>query len=59
MGGKWVECAYCGDEIKKKDAIYVGGRPYCEDCHNEAEIMIDVPDGEDDDGDYDEDDFDD
>jgi len=45
MGKKndvWVECSYCGTEIPKKKAIYVEGRPYCEDCSTEAETYVDL-----------------
>jgi len=61
--GKRIKCAYCGEKTDKKHITYVEGRPYCEDCHSEAEAMADVEDGwdeeEDDDDKDDEDDDDD
>lgn len=55
MGRKrHVECAYCGDEILEKDAVYVEGRPYCKKCQSEAEKFIDI---EGYDGDFDGDDY--
>jgi hypothetical protein len=56
-----IKCDYCGKEIFDEDAIYVEGRPYCKECHREAEIHADVEDRyESQDGeDYDEDDDDD
>lgn len=44
---EYVNCAYCGDEISEDEAIYVEGRPYCEECYTEAEAFID--EGEEDD----------
>ncbi|TFG29597.1 MAG: hypothetical protein EU532_02840 [Promethearchaeota archaeon] len=56
---KILKCMFCGKEIRKKDATYVEGRPYCEDCYTEAETMADVDDGwDEEDEDYDEDDED-
>jgi len=40
------KCDYCGDKIKKSEATYIEGRPYCEGCVSEAEIYSD--NGEDD-----------
>jgi hypothetical protein len=59
---KNLKCAFCGKEISKKEATYVEGRPYCDDCYTEAEAMADVDDGwddEDDENDEDDEDFDD
>ena len=58
---KNLKCMFCGREISRKEATYVEGRPYCEDCYTEAETMADVDDGwDEEDEDYDDDeDFDD
>lgn len=53
---KYIECHRCGKEFPKKQITYVQGKPYCEDCVDEAEIYADadVIDDEDDE-DYDDD----
>jgi len=48
---KTLTCNYCGKEIEKKEATYVEGRPYCEDCVSEAETYIDDDDDDNDDDD--------
>ncbi len=57
--GENVTCEFCGIEIRKRDANYVEGRPYCEDCYKEGEIHADNGDVDDDDNDDDDDDDDD
>jgi formylmethanofuran dehydrogenase subunit E len=52
---KNLKCAFCGKEISKKEATYVEGRPYCDDCYTEAEAMADVDDGWDDEDEDDDD----
>ena len=55
-----VYCENCGKEMRKKKAIYVGGRPYCKNCFRDAEEYEIIEDAlEDDDDDYDDDDNDD
>ncbi len=34
MGKK---CENCGEEILRKEALFLNGRPYCKDCYGEAE----------------------
>ncbi|MFX1394853.1 MAG: hypothetical protein ACFFAH_14935 [Promethearchaeota archaeon] len=55
---KYVKCEYCGEKVDKRYVTYVQGRPYCENCVNEAEIYADaeVLDEDDDEDDEDEDD---
>ncbi len=56
---KYVECEYCGEKVDKRYITYVQGKPYCENCVNEAEIYADSEVlGEDDDDYEDEDDED-
>ena len=43
--GKRIKCAFCGQKVDKKYVTYVEGRPYCDDCYTEAEAMIDLEDG--------------
>ena len=56
------KCNYCGEKIKKSEATYVEGRPYCEGCVSEAEIHSDNGeddyDDEEDDDENDDDDYD-
>jgi RNA polymerase-binding transcription factor DksA len=49
---KWVKCYYCGEEIPKKEATYLEGRPYCQKCYSEAETYVDLEDDADDDDDF-------
>ncbi len=52
---EWIVCQYCSNEILDKDATYVEGRPYCNKCYSEAEILTDLEVTEDDDDDDDDD----
>lgn len=56
-----VYCENCEKEMRKKKAVYVGGRPYCKKCYRDAEEYEIIEDAEedDDDDDWDDDDDDD
>ena len=59
-GEEYVKCRMCGVEIDEEDAIYVEGRPYCDNCYTEAEaIYLEEREDDYDDDDYDDDDIDD
>ncbi len=45
MSEDYVKCHTCKTEILDEDAIYVEGKPYCEDCYQEAEIWADTGEG--------------
>ena len=49
-----VYCENCEKQMRKKKAIYVGGRLYCEKCYRDAEEYEIIEDAEEDDDDYDD-----
>ncbi len=51
-----VYCKNCEKEILQKNAIYVGGKPYCKKCYRDAEEYEIIEDAEEDDDDDDDDD---
>ena len=56
---KFVKCDYCEELLSKKEAQYINGRPYCDNCVREFDFEGEDEDDEDDDDEDDEDDDDD
>ena len=52
MDDDYIDCTHCGKVIPQKNAIFLNGMPFCENCHGE----VDIEDFDNDDDDDDDDD---